>query len=174
MFFDRASYPAHRRILYALAWCVAAVELGLTSDHIHKTRLHYPIVAELLTTACLTIIWAPLAIVFHRRSSSSRVGGLHFESIGTFVLWCMWLVGGGIATHRWPNRAVLGPGHNAHIVLAAVAFGLTSLGIFTLVAISILMEYSAIYASSASSNVAATYRGAAMSEKGPNPNPAVA
>ncbi|KAJ7642186.1 hypothetical protein FB45DRAFT_739239 [Roridomyces roridus] len=171
MFFDRTSYPAHRRYIYALAWCVAAIELGLTADRIHETRFHYPIIAELLTTSILTIIWVPLAIVFHRRSSSSRFGGLHFESIGTFVLWTMWLVGGAIATHRWPNRTVVGPGHRAHILLAAVAFSLTSFGIFTLVAASLLMEYSALYAAS---NTLPTYSGAARNEKGPNPNPAIA
>ncbi|KAJ7641929.1 hypothetical protein FB45DRAFT_1054310 [Roridomyces roridus] len=171
MFFDRASYPAHRRILYALAWAVAAIELGLTAERIHETRFHYPIIAELLATACLTLIWAPLALVFHRRSAGSPVSGLRSESFGNFVLWCMWFVGSAIATHRWPNRDIVGAGHRGHVLLAAVAFSLASFGIFTLIATSILMEYAAINA--ASGTLPTTYSGT-RSEKGPNPNPAVA
>lgn len=105
------SYVPHRWAIYSLLWCAAVVELALTAFRIHHTRslfgTHDAIVAELLVTSILTILWVPVTLLFHR--SAGGVGGTgtgagtalsprHGETGGNLILWIMWLVGAAIAT----------------------------------------------------------------------------
>ncbi|KAJ6480125.1 hypothetical protein C8R45DRAFT_348334 [Mycena sanguinolenta] len=156
--FHHYSYVPHRRFFYGLIWALAVVELGLTAAHIHFTRsrfrTHEAIVAELLATSILTLLWVPVTLVFHRRApdlnhnlntrGNGRFGGLHHESSGNIVLWIMWLVGAAIAAHRWPTRAFTGFGRQGDILLALIAIAFVQFGLMTMVKVLALMEYSAV------------------------------
>ncbi|KAJ7244397.1 hypothetical protein B0H12DRAFT_1022493 [Mycena haematopus] len=162
--FNRYSYVPHRRLFYGLIWALAVAELGLTAAHIQFTRSHFgtheAIVAELLVTSILTILWVPVTLLFHRRApavnnnvnargssrvgGNSRFGGLHHETSGNLVLWIMWLVGAAIAAHRWPTRSFVGSGRQADILIALIAIAFVEFGLMTLVKVLALMEYSAL------------------------------
>ncbi|KAF7377961.1 hypothetical protein MSAN_00220000 [Mycena sanguinolenta] len=156
--FHHYSYVPHRRLFYGLIWALAVVELGLTATHIQFTRSHFgtheAIVAELLVTSILTLLWVPVTLIFHRRAPDldgnlntrghGRFGGLHHESSGNIVLWIMWLVGAAIAAHRWPTRLFTGFGRQGDILLALVAIAFVEFGLMTLVKVLALMEYSAL------------------------------
>ncbi|KAJ7641930.1 hypothetical protein FB45DRAFT_1054311 [Roridomyces roridus] len=172
--FDRFSYVPHRRLLYSLIWVIAVIELGLTASRIHYTRsnfnTHDPIVAELLITSFLTLLWVPLTFFFHRRvpgadTSRDRFGGLHHESLGTLLLWLMWLVGAAIATHHWPNRSAVGSGIHADILLAIVAFSWVVFALLTIVGMLAWMEYSVISALAMGSGARQASGGATRREK---------
>ena len=50
-----------------------------------------------------------LALLLRRTRSELTSSGLHIESIGLFILWVMYLIGGAIATvssvrHYWRHR----------------------------------------------------------------------
>ncbi|EJD05283.1 uncharacterized protein FOMMEDRAFT_139746 [Fomitiporia mediterranea MF3/22] len=153
----RDSYVPHRRALYALLWMISVAELGITGFRINFTRknlhFHDPIVAELLVVSILTIIWAPLTLLFHRSAlnraggtSTSRFGGfgfLHGETTGNFVIWIMWFIGAAIATHNWPTRAIAGPGKQGRILIVIVALAWVAFGLLTLAKVGAMMEYSA-------------------------------
>ncbi|KAK7045196.1 hypothetical protein R3P38DRAFT_2882989 [Favolaschia claudopus] len=165
--FHNYSYVPHRRALYLLIWALSVAELGLTATRIHFTRknfsTHESIVAELLVTSILTILWVPLTLIFHRSAPGldtrntapgtantphsrfpGRFGGLHHESSGNIVLWIMWLVGAAIAAHTWPTHAAAGFTHQGRILLAIVGVAFTVFGLLTLAKVLALMEYSAI------------------------------
>ncbi|EJD06316.1 uncharacterized protein FOMMEDRAFT_165160 [Fomitiporia mediterranea MF3/22] len=153
----RHSYVPHRRALYALLWMISVAELGFTAYRIHYTRknfgTHESIIVELLVVSILTIIWAPLTLIFHRSApnstgstSTSRSGGLgflHGETTGNFIIWVLWLVGAAIATHNWPTRAIAGPGKQGRILITIVALAWVAFSLLTLAKIGAMMEYSA-------------------------------
>lgn len=99
------SYVPHRWALYSLLWAASVVELALTAFRIRHTNslfgTHDPIVAELLVTSILTILWVPVTLLFHRSAGAGTGTALsprHGETGGNLVLWIMWLVGAAIAT----------------------------------------------------------------------------
>ncbi|KAF8218048.1 hypothetical protein K438DRAFT_1747286 [Mycena galopus ATCC 62051] len=164
--FNRYSYVPHRRIFYTLIWALAAAALGLTAARIHFTRsnfrTHEAIVAEILVTSILTLLWVPVTLIFHRRApddlnargglGGGRFGGLHHESSGNIVLWLMWLVGAAIAAHHWPTRTFVGFGRQGDMLLAIVALAFVEFGLLTMVKVLALMEYSALGVSSLAAN----------------------
>ncbi|KAL5525448.1 hypothetical protein ACEPAF_9318 [Sanghuangporus sanghuang] len=137
-----AAYALHRTLLYTFLWTASVVQLGLTGWRVHHTEStigdYDPIIVELLVTAALTILWIPVAIVAPVRKSKdllpgSGYGTLGIETCGNFVLWVMWLVGGAIATNKWPTRAIAGSGKDGHILITIVAFSWLCFGALTIV-----------------------------------------
>ncbi|KAL5520173.1 hypothetical protein ACEPAG_9386 [Sanghuangporus baumii] len=137
-----AAYALHRSILYTFLWAASVVELGLTGWRVHHTESTFddydPIIVELLVTAALTILWIPVAIVAPVRKSKDLLPGSGYrifgiETCGNFILWVMWLVGGAIATNKWPTRAIAGPGRDGHILITIVAFSWLCFSTLTIV-----------------------------------------
>ncbi|KAJ3559349.1 hypothetical protein NM688_g402 [Phlebia brevispora] len=99
-----------------------------------------PIVAELLTSAGLTLFWVPWVIhIIHRSYDYGFGSTFAAEIIGLFILFVMWLVGAAIATTFWGNL------HWCHEFLACrllttlVAFAWMGwIIIFLLLAISVM------------------------------------
>ncbi|KAL5525440.1 hypothetical protein ACEPAF_9310 [Sanghuangporus sanghuang] len=150
----RNSYVPHRVVLYGLLWTMAVVELGLTAYRINYTNDNFdtydPIIVQLLVTSILTITWIPLILLSLRGilgPSRKRLGFLHGESARNLILWIMWLVGGAIATHKWPKRSLAGPGKQGRILTTIIAFAWIEFGLFTLVKVFAAMEYAAKNAS---------------------------
>ena len=106
----------------------------------------------MLVTSILTIIWVPVTFIFHRglfrseSTSNKRLGFLHGETARSLILWIMWLVGGAIATNKWPNRAYAGPGKQGSILLTIIAFAWMIFGFLTIAKVFSAMEYAAIRA----------------------------
>lgn len=147
-------FVKHRLGFYALLWSASVIELALTGWRIHHTKTvsHFydPIVAELLVTAALTILWIPVAGVVNARKSKELAPGssyslLNIEAVGNFVLWVMWLVGGAIVTHKFPTKAVAGTGSAGHILITLVAFSWISFGLLTFASVFIAMHGAALY-----------------------------
>ncbi|KAH8103745.1 hypothetical protein DFH11DRAFT_1520409 [Phellopilus nigrolimitatus] len=183
---DTTSYVPHRTGIYALLWLFALAELGLTGYRIHHTRslagVYDPIVAELLVTALLTLLWIPFTILFHHRGAGTRAGDggaantgagagagarpgfslLHGETFLNLVLWLMWLIGGAIATNKWPNSLQTPPGKQGHVLRAIVALAWIAFGLLTLAKALAAMEYAALRARGAGAGVGA----AGVGEKG--------
>ncbi|THH03164.1 hypothetical protein EW145_g6479 [Phellinidium pouzarii] len=168
-----ASYVVHRSALYALLWASAVVELGLTGWRIHHTKsvagFYDPIVAALLVSAVLTLIWIPITSFLHLRKARglhSDTGAgyapLHAESGGNIVLWIMWLVDAAIATHKWPTRALVGPSSpkDAHLLLSLVAFAWISFGVLSLACVFVLMHFAALRAIRAAGHTTSEKTGA--------------
>ncbi|KAL5520179.1 hypothetical protein ACEPAG_9392 [Sanghuangporus baumii] len=150
----RDSYVPHRGALYGLLWTMAVIELGLTAYRIHYTNNTFdtydPIIVELLVTSILTITWIPVILLTLRGilgPSRKRLGFLHRESSRNLILWIMWLVGGAIATHKWPRRSFAGPGKQGRILTTIIAFAWIEFGLLTLVKVFSAMEYAAKNAS---------------------------
>ncbi|KAL5525441.1 hypothetical protein ACEPAF_9311 [Sanghuangporus sanghuang] len=153
----RDSYVPHRRLLYALLWMIAVVELGLTAFRIHHTRslfgFYDRVIAELLVVSILTILWAPLTLLLHRSALGSAgatgtqrrgFGFLHGETSGNLILWIMWLVGAAIATNHWPTRALAGPGKQGRILTTIIALAWVEFALLTLAKMFAAMEYAAL------------------------------
>jgi len=158
------SYVPHRWAIYSLLWIVSVAELVVTAFRIHHTRAltgtHEAIVAELLVTAILTIIWVPLTLLFHRsanaadtsgRGTGSSLSPRHGETGGNLLLWIMWLVGAAFATHRWPTRGFAALSGERDIVISLVALAWVAFSLLTIAKIFGLMEYAAIRAANAGS-----------------------
>ncbi|THH05654.1 hypothetical protein EW145_g4638 [Phellinidium pouzarii] len=146
------------RMGQSLKWLTALAELGVTAFRIHHTNsvagFYDAIIAELLVTSLLTLLWVPFTLLFHRSagtvgsgagssSGRSRVSPLHAETGGNSILWLMWLVGGSIATHKWPNRILAGFGKQGSVLLAIVALAWIAFGLLTLAKMFGMMEYAA-------------------------------
>ncbi|KAL5519862.1 hypothetical protein ACEPAG_1522 [Sanghuangporus baumii] len=126
--------PIVRGFLYLWLWLFAAVLLGLTATRIHYTthlppgdplnqgrNFYDPIVAELMASAALALIWAPLVgLMIHGRKEYRYFSRVWHEILGLFILWVLWLVGAAIATHIWPNLPSFCPQFEACRVLTAM------------------------------------------------------
>lgn len=121
-------------------------------------------------TAALTILWVPVALAAPVRKSKdlhpgSGYGALGVESIGNFILWVMWLVGGAIATvcllliarpheriahrifyckNKWPTREIAGHEEDGHILITIVAFSWICFGVLTFIKFLVGMQYAAL------------------------------
>jgi len=105
-----AFYGVFRVIFYALAWVHAVVLLGLTGYRIHWTRSNLsdydPVIAELLVTSILVILFTPIAMFAALAARRSRAIALSGELLTNAIIWVMLLVGGAIATSKWPTRQI--------------------------------------------------------------------
>lgn len=110
-----ASVNGIRIVLYVILWLFSAVLLGLTAARIHYTThiplgdplndgndFYDPIIAELLATSALTVLWVPWVVhVITRTYDYGLVSTFLGETVGLFILFVMWLVGAAIATSIW-------------------------------------------------------------------------
>ncbi|KAI0769726.1 hypothetical protein BD413DRAFT_78640 [Trametes elegans] len=101
--------------LYVFLWLCSAVLLGLTGTRLHYTlrlppgdplnngRSFYdPIVAELLVTSVLAMIWSSYIIhIIHRSYDYGRFSSFAFELLGLLALFTLYLVGAAIASTYW-------------------------------------------------------------------------
>ncbi|THH30149.1 hypothetical protein EUX98_g4042 [Antrodiella citrinella] len=152
-----ASINGIRTVLYVLLWLFAAVLLGLSAQRLHYTthlpvgdplnsgkHFYDPIVAEIVATTALTILWVPFIIhVIARSYDYGYVGTFAGEIIGQFVLFVMWLVGAAIATTFWGDLAWCRSFQQCRILTALVAFAwMGFIVLFTLLIISLLFAVS--------------------------------
>jgi len=112
-----ADLPRIRTFLYVVLWVFALVCFGLSAARIHYTthlprgdplnnghNFYDPIVAELLATSFLTMIWAPFVVHMISGMREHRFfSRVWHELLGLFILWILFLVGAAIATSIWPN-----------------------------------------------------------------------
>jgi len=106
-----------RMVCYVILLLFSAVTVGLTAARLHYT-LHLPlhdplnggvdfydpIIAEILATACLSIILVPFLIVrIHRRHEHGFLSTFLVELIGLLLLFFLWIVGAAVATQKWGN-----------------------------------------------------------------------
>ncbi|KAI0682074.1 hypothetical protein BC835DRAFT_1300635 [Cytidiella melzeri] len=142
-----------RIFLYILLWLFSAVLLGLTAARIHYT-LHIPlgdplnggadfydpIVAELLASAALTLLWAPWVIhVIARTSEYGWVSTFAGETVVLFILFVMWLVGAAKATSFWGDLSWCHQFKPCRILTVLVAFSwMGFILIFTLLLTSLM------------------------------------
>jgi hypothetical protein len=125
-----------RILLYAALWVFAVCQLGMTAARLHYTRhiprgdplngghdFYDPIIAELLATSILSMLWAPLLMVrIHKRHENTCLSTFGAELIGLFVLFMFWITGAGIATHQWGNLAWCRIYQPCRLLTAIVAF----------------------------------------------------
>ncbi|KAJ8073877.1 hypothetical protein PM082_012155 [Marasmius tenuissimus] len=117
MAFDTSSL---RVVLYFFVSLFSIVLLGLSAARIHYTthlengdplnnglNFYDPIVAELLATSILTMLWSWFVIfAIQRRRENRFISTFRGELIGSFILWIMLLVGAAVATStRTPNSS---------------------------------------------------------------------
>ncbi|KAI0338668.1 hypothetical protein BDW22DRAFT_1362759 [Trametopsis cervina] len=142
-----------RIFLYVLLWLFSAVLLGLTAARIHYT-LHIPlgdplnggndfydpIVAELIATSALTLLYVPWIIhVIARTAEYGWVSTFAGETVGLFILFVMWLVGAAISTSIWGDLSWCHQFQACRLLTAMVAFAwMGFILIFTLLLISLM------------------------------------
>ncbi|KAI0945881.1 hypothetical protein AcV7_010002 [Taiwanofungus camphoratus] len=112
-----ASINGIRMSLYIALWLFAAVLLGLTAARLHYTThlppwdplnhghpFYDPIVAELLASAVLALLWASFAIHVlcpGRTHEYGLASCFAAELAALFVLFLLWLVGAAISSTYW-------------------------------------------------------------------------
>jgi len=131
-----ADLAALRIALYFALAVFSIVLLGLTAARIHYTThlplgdplnngsdFYDPIVAELLATSILTILWSFFIIhSIHKRHENRFVSTFRGELIGLFILWVMSLVGAAIATTIWGDLNFCHQFSACRLLTAMVAF----------------------------------------------------
>ncbi|TFK72659.1 hypothetical protein BDN72DRAFT_304458 [Pluteus cervinus] len=142
-----------RIALYSLLWICAAILLGLTASRIHFTRgfgfygaissfvvlTHIahrsvdPIIVELLVTACLFVIWAPIAICLLLLGAKTLANIA--DMIALFVLWVMTLVGAAIASHFWHGLGFCWRFRACKVLSAVVSFAWITWAVATILLI---------------------------------------
>ncbi|KAJ3975143.1 hypothetical protein EV361DRAFT_550182 [Lentinula raphanica] len=140
-------FPALRIAFYFSSALFSVVLLGLTAARIHYTThiplgdplnsgqdFYDPIVAELLATSILAILWSWFIIhCIHRRYENRFITTFRGELIGLFILWVMYLVGAAIATTFWGNLARCQVFQPCRILTALVAFAWINFIIMTFI-----------------------------------------
>ncbi|TDL19854.1 hypothetical protein BD410DRAFT_791744 [Rickenella mellea] len=139
-------YSTIRMPFYGFLWIVAIIVLAETADRIHFTNsvLHYydNIIVALLTTAILTVLWAPIALFM----AASKHARLRYEMIPLLILWIMWLVETAIATNKWPARRFVCPAfasRQCNILFSSIAFSWIAFGLTSFLILFVLMEHAA-------------------------------
>jgi len=104
-----------RFVCYLALWVFSAVTLGMAAARLHYT-LHLPahdplnhgvdfydpIIAEIIATAGLTLLFTPLLIVrIHKRHDHGFLSTFGGELVGLIILFVLWIVGAAIATQQW-------------------------------------------------------------------------
>ncbi|THG95929.1 hypothetical protein EW026_g5804 [Hermanssonia centrifuga] len=144
-----------RLFLYVILWLFSAVLLGLTAARLHYTthlplgdplnnghNFYDPIVAELLASSALTLLWAPWVIhVIHRTYDYGLVSSFAGEILGLFGLFVMWLVGAAIATSFWGSLEWCHEFQACRLLTALVAFAwMGFILLFVLLIISVMFS----------------------------------
>ncbi|KIY47713.1 hypothetical protein FISHEDRAFT_44814 [Fistulina hepatica ATCC 64428] len=107
-----SGFPALRVVLYCVLVVFSIILLGLCAARLHYTlnlspydpldngRPFYdPVVAELLFSSIMTILWGVyMAVAINRRIARFPVRTLFHELIGLSILWLFWIVGAGVAS----------------------------------------------------------------------------
>jgi len=143
-------YAVARPFLLALLWLVALIELALTAARIHHTEhlagFHEPIVAALLATSLITMLWVPYALLTNlgrnRFANKSARSGLLHEGSG-IIPWIMWLVCTAIFTNDIPAKRFCGVGNQCNLLIAIQAFGWIAFSLLTIYKAMLLMHASA-------------------------------
>ncbi|KAF9069998.1 hypothetical protein BDP27DRAFT_1293065 [Rhodocollybia butyracea] len=142
-----ADFPALRISLYSALAIFSIVLLGLAGARIHYTThlspddplnhgsdFYDPIVAELIATSSLAILWSWFIIhCIHKRHENRFISTFLGEFIGLFVLWLMYLVGAAIATTFWGNLAFCQVFIQCRTLTALVAFAWMNFIIMTFI-----------------------------------------
>lgn len=125
-----------RVFCYVLLWVFSAATLGMTAARLHYT-LHIPprdplnggvnfydkIIAEILATAGITMLLAPILIVrIHRRHDHGFMSTFGGELIGLLLIFILWIVGAAIATENWGNLGWCHRYGACRLLTAIVAF----------------------------------------------------
>ncbi|KZT67842.1 hypothetical protein DAEQUDRAFT_672484 [Daedalea quercina L-15889] len=138
MAFGIGSINAIRTLFYVLLFMFSAVVIGLTAARLeytthlppwdplnHGNSFYDPIVAELLASACLSLLWSLFALhilfpgrMFEYGIFSSFLG----EMIGLFILFVLWLVGAAISSTFWAELGWCHEYRACRILTALVAF----------------------------------------------------
>ncbi|KAH9837616.1 uncharacterized protein C8Q71DRAFT_553477 [Rhodofomes roseus] len=136
--FGIGSINAIRTLFYVLLFMFSAVMIGLTAARLeytthlppydplnHGVSFYDPIVAELLASACLTLLWSLFALhilwpgrMFEYGVFSSFLG----EMVGLFILFVLWLVGAAISSTFWAQLGWCHEYRTCRILTALVAF----------------------------------------------------
>jgi len=110
------------------------------------TNFYDPVVAELLVTSFLTMLWAPtIAHAVHTRHEYHRryLFSFLFELIGLGLFFVFWIVGAGIAASLWGNLWFCHQYHACRLLTTLVAFSwMGCITIFILLLISIMFAVS--------------------------------
>ncbi|CAL1697516.1 unnamed protein product [Somion occarium] len=145
-----------RVFLYVVLWLFAAVLLGLTAQRLHYTThiplgdplhdgvpFYDPIIAELLASSVLTVLWVPFVVhVLHRDDDYGFVGTFAGEILGLFTLFILWLVGAAIATTFWGDLSWCHQFLPCRILTVIVAFAWMGwIILLTLLIISLLFAF---------------------------------
>ncbi|KAI0027392.1 hypothetical protein K488DRAFT_90903 [Vararia minispora EC-137] len=148
------SFSSIRIVFYILLWLFSVILLGLSCSRIHYTThlertdpLHNgrpfydPIVAELIATTILAILWAPFAVhAIWKRRERGLITSFAFEGVSLFVLWLMYLVGAAIATSIWGDLSFCRQFWQCRELTALVAFAwLSWITLFSLFSFAILI-----------------------------------
>ncbi|KAF8663696.1 hypothetical protein AX16_000871 [Volvariella volvacea WC 439] len=141
--------PAIRAIFWGLTWVFSAIVLGLTASRIHFTKTfrgidpvsgntsHFydPIIVELLVTACLVLLGAPVFMLL--AATAEGIGAVYAELVFAFIVWVMYLVGSAIATHFWHGLGRCWSLRICKIITATLAFIWTSWAFITFILVAI-------------------------------------
>ncbi|KAH8823699.1 hypothetical protein DL96DRAFT_235045 [Flagelloscypha sp. PMI_526] len=143
------SLYTYRVILYTFLAIVSCVLFGLCAARLYYTThlskhdplnhgipFHDPIVAELIVTAFLTLLWgSSMSCIIGSRSERGLISRFRGEFIGLFILWLMWLVGAAYSSHLWGNLKSCWSYKACRILTALVAFSWIGWIVLTLLAI---------------------------------------
>ncbi|OAX37465.1 hypothetical protein K503DRAFT_693309 [Rhizopogon vinicolor AM-OR11-026] len=151
-----------RAFLYCLLFAFSLVVLALCAVRIHYTthllrtdplnggvRFYDHIVAEVLATSIITVIWSVfVARTIHGRHERRLINSFTAELIGLFILFILWLVGAAVSTHtsnppdinvEWGNLSSCWRYSTCRILTALLAFiWLSWLLVLTLFIMSLL------------------------------------
>ncbi|KLO11462.1 hypothetical protein SCHPADRAFT_891539 [Schizopora paradoxa] len=144
-------YAVARPFLLVLLWIFSLVELGLTGARINHTEhlagFHEGIVAALLATAVLTMLWVPYALFTNlgrnRYAGGSVRTGLLHEGGGGLIVWIMWLVCAAIFTNDIPAKRFCGVGRQCDLLIAIQAIAWICFSLLTIYKVMLLMHASA-------------------------------
>lgn len=122
--------------MYSLLALFSILVLGLSAARLQYTThlpigdplnngrsFHDPVVAEILFTTLLTIIWCIFIIYsIHKRYENPYLSTFLGEIIGLSVLWIFWIVGAAIASTMWGNLGWCQTFEACRVLSAFIAF----------------------------------------------------
>ncbi|CCM04158.1 uncharacterized protein FIBRA_06320 [Fibroporia radiculosa] len=138
MAFGIGTINAIRVFLYVVLFMFSAVMLGLTAARLEYTThlrpwnplnngrpFYDPIIAELLASSCLSLLWSLFSLhilfpgwAFEYGVFSSFVA----EMAGLFILFVLWIVGAAIASTMWAELEWCHEYEQCRLLMALVAF----------------------------------------------------
>jgi len=127
-----------RTVCYVFLFLFSVVEFGLCAARLYYTThletsdplnggvsFYDPIIAEMLFTCLMTILWSPtIAHAVHTRHEYHKrwLMSFLFEILGLWALFLFWLVGAGISTNYWGNLRWCHTYKACRLLTAIVAF----------------------------------------------------